>query len=226
MALVLPYSLNNHNEIINIKFMLDIDCTLDDIEAATEVSLPTPESSSNSFTLLTENEGSAHGCEELGLPERHIEQHGKDRVHNALIDYFVDKQISLITHVSSEERNRAWELLVQILWKLNEVGIKRSEWKEKPPNDLDLFLLDPPDGVGREKLRRPSLTQKILSDFIRSVKELQAQDWFQDTSNLMPTFLDALLTSFEAQLDSCVNQAQRMSTLRVKRAYQAIWSDP
>lgn len=212
MGLELLYSLNNRKEIIKIKFMLDIDCTFDDVEAATEVTLPSPESSSNPFTLLTEYEGSAHGCEKLGLPERHIEQHGKDKVHNALIDYFVDKQISLNTHISSEERNRAWELLVQILWKLNEV-------------DQDLLVLDPPDGVGREKKRRPSLTPKILSDFIRSVKELRAQEWFQDTSNIMPTFLDALLTSFEAQLDSCIDQDERMSTLRVKRAYEAIWSD-
>lgn len=97
---------------------------------------------------------------------------------------------------------------MQIIWKLNEMGIKRAEWKQKPPKDLDLFLEDPLDSVGREKKKRPSSIQKIPSDFIRSVKELQTQDWLQDTSNVMPAFLDALLTSFEAQLSSCINQAQ------------------
>lgn len=144
MNLHFLHTLNSRNDIMKIKCRLEIGCPLDAFKTASEPSLPVPESGSNALTMLMQNQRCIHanksGCEKLGLPEGNVEQNGKDELHNKLIEYFIDKQISL-NNRSSEGRDRAWKLLVKILWKLNEVGIKRHEWKQKPPERILIYFL-------------------------------------------------------------------------------------
>jgi len=221
---------NDGSKLIKLYVKLELGCTISAAQASGPRSLLVSQTTSDAFSVLMNNQRVVHQNrgihEKLGLPERREEQTGKDKVHNKLIEYCIDKSISLNKR-SIEKRNRAWKSLLNILWKLNEVGKKRAQWQEKPPIDLDLFLghsfYDVSNNRGKKK--RPSLTQSILSDLINEIKSLQTEDWLEATSNVMPTFLDGLLISFKAQMSECVDQAQRMSTLRVQSSYQSIWKD-
>lgn len=104
---------------------------------------------------------------------------------------------------------------------------KASRVAGKTPIDLDLFLGHSfyDVSINRGKKKQPSLTQSILSDLISEIKSLQTEDWLEATSNVMPTSFDGLLISFKAQMSECVDQTQKMSTLRVQSSYQSIWKD-
>ena len=205
---------NDGCRLIKLYVKLELGCTLSAAQVSGPGSLSLSQATSDAFSVLMNNQRVMHQNksihEKLGLPERREEKTGKDRVHNKLIEYCIDKSISLNKR-SIERRNRAWKSLLNILWKLNEVGKKRVEWQERPPIDLDLFLGHSFYDViiNRGKNKRPSLTQSILSDLISEIKSLQTEDWLEATSNVMPTFLDGLLISFKAQISECVDQAQR-----------------
>ena len=55
MNLHLLHTLNSRNDIMKIKFRLEIGCPLDALKTASEPSLPVPESSSNALTMLMQN---------------------------------------------------------------------------------------------------------------------------------------------------------------------------
>ena len=166
-------------------------------------------------------------CEKRRLPERRQARTGKDELHNKLIDYCIDNDICIVKHILKESRDSAWSLLVDILWRLNGVGIQENEWSTKPPEDLKLFLgfsfYDKSKEKGKRK--RPSLTQEVLSKLQMDVQQLQKRDWLVPSSLKMINFLDGLLRSFTAQLSTLLDKAQQTSTRRVVESYNSIWKD-
>lgn len=134
---------NDGCRLIKLYVKLELGCTLSAAQVSVPGSLSLSQATSDAFSVLMNNQRVAHQNksihEKLGLPERREEKTGKDKVHNKLIEFCIDKSISLNKR-SIERRNRAWKSLLNILWKLNEVGKKRVEWQERPPIDLDLFL--------------------------------------------------------------------------------------
>lgn len=225
--------------IMTIGLVIHVPCELDsfnnsgveDRSISTPISCPSISRESCAFSHMMNAQKSIHknrsSCDRLGLPGRKtIERNGKDRLHNRLIDFFVEKSISL-NDTNRNDRDNAWNTFLNSLWRLNEVKITRAEWKVKPPLELDQFLgfsfYDASSNGCKRK--RPALTQDTLSKLIHNIEYLQCTNWLHPSSNILPIFLDGLLRAVKAQIENCINKAQKMSTLRVVSTYQAIWKD-
>ena len=219
-------------DILTIGLVIHLSCELDNINpVSTITSCPSTSRDSCAFSHIMNAQKSIYEnrspCERLGLPGRKtIERNGKDRLHNRLLDFFIEKSISL-NSTNRNDRDNAWNTFLNSLWRLNEVKITRLDWKVKPPVELDQFLgfsfYDTSSNNGKRK--RPSLNQDILSNLIKNIEYLQISNWLHPSSNIIPIFLDGLLRSVKAQMDACINKAQKMSTLRVVSTYQSIWRD-
>lgn len=72
MNLHLLHTLNSRNDIMKIKFRLEIGCPLHAFKTASESSLPVPESSSNALTMLMQNQMLPQKSNMVSTPE--IEQ--------------------------------------------------------------------------------------------------------------------------------------------------------
>lgn len=166
-----------------------------------------------------------HKYERYRLPQPKKESNGKCKLWNALLDYCIENNIRYVSHLRIEDREKSFDSIVEILWKINVVGIDRSGWKTKPPVDLDMFLgfsFHDTNAQGGKK-RRASLDQSTLNDLHVKLTAILDSVCFTKGSGQMFEFLNGLLESIGAQTEECIERAQRKSTKRVKELWNASW---
>ncbi|KAI8107105.1 hypothetical protein M9434_001750 [Picochlorum sp. BPE23] len=168
----------------------------------------------NAFSVLMGAQKAIHRnrslAEKTALPDKREEKHGKDQLHNALIEYCLVHKIYLNGALKRNQRNAFWRLLLNLLWKFNELGMAESAWKVKPPEDLNLFLgYSWCDTSNRSKRKRPELSQDLLDEMMKLITELQAGQWLAPgRGNEMDGFVDGIQRTLKAEMDDGVIAAK------------------
>lgn len=161
----------------------------------------------NAFSVLMGAQKAIHRnrslAEKTALPDKREEKHGKDQLHNALIEYCLEHKIHLNAALKRNERNAFWRLLLNLLWKFNELGMAASAWKVKPPEDLNLFLgYSWCDTSNRSKRKRPELSQDLLDEMMRLITGLQAGQWLAPgRGSKMNAFVYGIHRTLRAEMD-------------------------
>lgn len=166
-----------------------------------------------------------HKYDRNRLPRPKKETNGKCKLWNALLDYCIENDIRYVNHLQIDEREKSFDSIVEILWKINVVDIGRSGWKKKPPKDLDKFLgfSFHDTNAERGKKKRAPLDQSTLNDLHVKLTGILDSVCFTKGSGQMFEFLNGLLESIGAQTEDCIERAQRKSTKRVKELWNASW---
>ena len=205
------------------------NCTISSLQEG-EVSQVTPSNAPVDINqLLMSNQKKIHAqvykYERNRLPQPKKETNGKCKLWNALLDYCIENDIRYVSHLRIDEREKSFDSIVEILWKINLVEIDRNGWKKKPPIDLDKFLgfSFHDTSAERGKNKRPPLDQSTLNDLHVKLSSILDSVCFTKGSGQMFEFLNGLLESIGCQTEDCIERAQRKSTKRVKDLWNASW---
>jgi hypothetical protein len=139
------------------------------------------------------------------LPRPKKETNGKCKLWNALLDYCIENDIRYESHLLIDEREKSFDSIVEILWKINVLGIGTSGWKKKPPKDLDRFLGFSFHDTNDEKKRAP-LDQTTLNNLNMQLVAILDSVCFTKGSGPMYEFLCGLLESVGAQFIDCIKR--------------------
>ena len=222
----------NNSTTVQVEVLVKLEnCTISSLQER-EVSqiMPLSEPVDVNQLLMSnqkKNYDNMHKYERYRLPQPKKESNGKCKLWNALLDYCIENNIRYVSHLRIEDREKSFDSIVDILWKINVVEIGRNGWKKKPPVDLDRFLgfsFHDTSAQGGKKKRAP-LDQSTLNELHVKLTAILDGVCFTKGSVQMFEFLHGLLESIGCQTEDCIERAQRKSTKRVKELWKASWED-